>query len=171
MPAISLRIALAAVGLLAGGALFAAMASEWWGGLVPCALCLLGRWPYRVAIAAALVGVLLPARWVRWGAAAAGLAMLASVAIGVVHVGVEAKWWPSPLPGCVVRLSAGGSPAAQLALLPERPAKPCDDPTYLLAFLPLSMAAMSLIFSLGLVVVLGGTLYRTSLPQTGRSVP
>ena len=171
MPAISLRIALAAVGLLAGGALFAAMASEWWGGLVPCALCLLGRWPYRVAIAAALVGVLLPARWVRWGAAAAGLAMLASVAIGVVHVGVEAKWWPSPLPGCVVRLSAGGSPAEQLARLPERPAKPCDDPTYLLAFLPLSMAAMSLIFSLGLVVVLGGTLYRTSLPQTGRSVP
>ena len=37
-------------------ALGIALASEHWGGLVPCAFCLLERWPYRIAIALGLVG-------------------------------------------------------------------------------------------------------------------
>jgi hypothetical protein len=43
----------------------------------------------------------------------------------------------------VVRVTPG-------AALPERPAKPCDEPTFLIPALPVSMAAMSLVFSLGL---------------------
>ena len=143
MPTIPLRVALALSALLAGAALFTAMASEWWGGLVPCALCLVGRWPYRAAIAFGLLGLVAPARLRWWAGLGVALSMLASVAVGVVHVGVEAKWWPSPLPGCVVRFTPG-------APLPERPAKPCDEPTFLIPALPVSMAAMSLVFSLGL---------------------
>jgi disulfide bond formation protein DsbB len=30
------------------------------------------------------------------------------------------------------------------------PSKPCDDPTYLIPFLPISMAAMNMIFALAL---------------------
>ncbi len=40
------------------GALAVALGSEHYGGLVPCALCLLERWPYRIAAvlgAAALI--------------------------------------------------------------------------------------------------------------------
>jgi disulfide bond formation protein DsbB len=155
MPAVSLRTLLALAGLATAGVLFAAMASEWWGGLVPCALCLLGRWPYRVAIAVALLGVLVP-RLAAWCAACVLLAMLASAAIGAVHVGVEAGWWPSPLPGCVARFT----PGAGLADLPARPAKPCDEPTYLIEALPVSMAAMNLIFSLGISGAMGLALLR-----------
>jgi disulfide bond formation protein DsbB len=156
MPSISLRAALGLAALATGAALFAALASEWWGGLVPCALCLLARWPYRVAVALALLGLVVPRRLA--GACAAGVvaAMLASVAIGVVHVGVEAKWWPSPLPGCVARFT----PGAKMADLPARPAKPCDEPTYLIEAIPVSMAAMSLIFSLAAAAGMGTVLYR-----------
>ena len=44
----------------AGFALGLALASEYWGGLVPCALCLLERWPYRVAIVLALLALVVP---------------------------------------------------------------------------------------------------------------
>lgn len=141
MQQVSLRVGLVVVGGLVTAALLGAHASEIWGGLVPCALCLVGRWPYRVAIGLAVLGVLVP-RLARWCAAGVVVAMLGTVAVGVVHVGVEAKLWPSPLPGCVARLMPGGA-------LPARPAQPCDDPTYLISGLPVSMAAMSLIFSLG----------------------
>jgi disulfide bond formation protein DsbB len=151
MSAIPLRAALALFALAVAGALFAALGSEWWGGLVPCALCLVGRWPYRVAIGFALLGVAVPARWRMACAAGAMGSMVASAGIGVVHVGVEAKLWPSPLPGCVARFT----PGAGLAGLPARPAKPCEDPTYLIAGLPVSMAAMNLLFSAGMAGALG----------------
>jgi len=156
MPILSLRAVLGLAALLTAAALGIAFASEWWGGLVPCALCLLGRWPYRVAIAFALLGLVVPARFARLCAAGVLAAMLASLAIGVVHVGVEAKWWPSPLPGCVARFT----PGAGLADLPSRPAKPCDEPTYLIEWLPVSMAAMSLIFSVGMSAAMAAALRR-----------
>jgi disulfide bond formation protein DsbB len=152
MPALPLRPALAFAALLVAGALAVALASEHWGGLVPCALCLLGRWPYWVAIGLALPGLIVP-RLAAWSVAGVGLAMLASAGIGAVHVGVEAGWWPSPLPGCVARFTPGASIAEQFASLPVRPAKPCDEPVYLVPFLPVSMAAMNLLFS---VAVAGG---------------
>lgn len=157
---VPLRPALALSALLAGGALFWAMASEWWGGLVPCALCLVGRWPYRVAIAFAVLGLVVPRRLAGWCGAGVVAAMLGGAGIGVVHVGVEAKWWPSPLPGCVARFSPGGSIAEQMARLPDRPAKPCDEPAYLIPAVPVSMAAMNLIFSLGLAGGLAAVLHR-----------
>lgn len=160
MPAVSLRAVLALAALLAAGALFAALASEWWGGLVPCALCLLGRWPYWVAIAFALLGLIVPRRLAIGCAAGVLAAMLTSAAIGTVHVGVEAGLWPSPLPGCVARFTPGGNLDDQLARMPERPAQPCDDPTYLIPALPVSMAAMNLLFSLGVSAIIGVALLR-----------
>ena len=38
--------------------------------------------------------------------------------------------------------------------MPVRPAKPCDDPTYLIPFLPISMAAMNLLYALALTAFL-----------------
>lgn len=141
---------------MVAAALLSAHASEIWGGLVPCALCLVGRWPYRVAIGFALLGLVVPGRLAVWCAAGVVAAMLGSAAVGVVHVGVEAKLWPSPLPGCVARFT----PGAGIAGLPARPAKPCDDPTYLISGLPVSIAAMSLIFSLGGSAVMAAVMVR-----------
>jgi len=128
----------------------AALASEYWGGLVPCPLCLWERHPYRVAIALGLLGAVLPprpARIVLWLLVAA---MLAGVILGAIHVGVEWKFWPSPLPQCGGPDLSGLSIAERLARMPAIPAKPCDEPTYLIPFLPVSMAMMNLLASLAI---------------------
>ena len=127
-----------------------ARASEGIFGIAPCELCLWQRWPYWVAAGLALAGALLPRarRPLFWLALAA---ILVSGAIGGFHVGVEQGWWPSPLPGCQAPRSAGGATVDELMRsLAAAPSKPCDAPTYLIPGLPLSMAAMNLLYALGL---------------------
>jgi disulfide bond formation protein DsbB len=152
--------------LVAGFALGLALASEYWGGLVPCALCLLERWPYRVAIVAALVAAVVPRRFASPLLLLVVLSMLAAAALAVVHVGVEQRFWPSPLPECAAPRLGGGSIAERLAQMPARPAKPCEDATYLLPGLPVSMAAMNLLYALAFAVALAAFLRRDR-----RSVP
>lgn len=132
----------------AAAALGVAYASEAWGGLVPCALCLLERWPYRVVIAIALLSAVVGQGLRRVLLAAAALCLLAGAGIAAVHVGVERQWWPSPLPECAAPRLGGGSITERLAAMPARPSKPCDDPTFLVPGLPVSMAAMNLAYAL-----------------------
>ena len=142
----------AALAVLAASAaaLGAAFASEWWGGLVPCALCLLERWPYRVLIVLSLISLLLQGTARRMALALAALVALGGAGLGLVHVGVEQRWWPSPLPECAAPSLGGGTMAERLARMPAQPAKPCDDPTFLVPGLPVSMAAMNMLLSLAL---------------------
>jgi disulfide bond formation protein DsbB len=145
------------------GAAFAlglALASERWGGLVPCALCLLERWPYRVAIVAGLLAALLPYRWARPLLVLVLLSMLAAIALAFVHVGVEQHYWPSPLPECAAPRFAGGSIAERLAQMPPRPSRSCEDPTYLIPGVPISMAAMNLLYALAMALLAGFGLSR-----------
>jgi disulfide bond formation protein DsbB len=137
--------------LLSAAAPLLAMASERWPGLAPCALCLWQRWPYWAAAAIALAAVALPAAARRWALRAAAVAVLASGAVAVVHVGVEFGWWPSPLPGCLAPpVASGASVDDLLRSLAPAPAKPCDEPAYLIPGLPLSVAQMNLIYALAL---------------------
>ena len=140
--------------VLAGLGLLTAMLSESWGGLVPCALCLVERWPYRVAILFGALALVWP-RGARSMVGLAALAMVGSAVLGGVHVGVELGDWPSPLPECAAPQLGGGTMAERLARMPATPSKPCDEPTYLVPGLSLSMAAMNLIFSAVLGVGLG----------------
>ncbi len=82
------------------------------------------------------------------------LCLLADAAIAVVHVGVEMGWWPSPLPECAAPHLSGGSIADRLASMPARPAKPCDEPTFLIPAIPVSLAAMNMLFALAFAAVL-----------------
>ncbi len=146
--------------LAAGAALGIALAAEHLGGMVPCALCLLERWPYRIAIVLSLAACFLPAALARLTLALVALAMLAGTALGAVHVGVEQGWWRSPLPECAAPRITAGSLAQRLAAMPARPAKPCDAPTFLIPHLPLSMAAMNLIYALSFALLLAIFLWR-----------
>ena len=143
---------LAALG--AAGALGIAFASEVWGELVPCALCLVERWPYRIVIVLGLLAAIAPARMVRILLALAVLCLVGDAAIAAVHVGVEFKWWSSPLPECAAPHISGASIAERLASMPARPSKPCDEPTFLIPGLPLSMAAMNMLFALAFAAAL-----------------
>lgn len=136
---------------LAAAAPLIALGTERWPGLAPCALCLWQRWPYWAAAALAVAAALLPARWRVWALRAAGVAVLVSGAIAVLHVGVEQGWWPSPLPACQAPpVAAGASVDDLLRSLNPAPNKPCDEATYLIPGLPLSMAMMNLIYAAGL---------------------
>src|SRR6185437_6902449 len=155
MPMPTLRVVALLATLLAAASLGGALASEYWGGLVPCALCLLERWPFRVAIVLGLLALVAPPRVARLMLWLMVLAMLADAALAFVHIGVEFHWWRSPLPECAAPRFNGGSIAGRLASMPMHPAKPCDEPTFLIPFLPISMAMMNLWFGLGFAVVLG----------------
>jgi disulfide bond formation protein DsbB len=145
--------------LAAAVALGVAFAAETWGGLVPCALCLLERWPYRIVVVLGLLAAVAPRAWVRPLLVLAIVGLLADAAIAAVHVGVELQWWPSPLPECAAPHVSGGSIAERLASMPSRPSKPCDEPTFLIPGVPISIAALNMLFALavsaGVAILLG----------------
>jgi disulfide bond formation protein DsbB len=147
MPILSYRMCGLIAAIAAALALGIAIASERWGGLVPCALCLWERWPYRVAVILGLAVTVLPPKAARPVLVLLALTVLVGAALAAVHVGVEFRWWKSPLPECAAPTFSGGSIAERLAHMPSVPAKPCDDPSYLIPGLPISMAALNLIFA------------------------
>ncbi|MGI3776757.1 MAG: disulfide bond formation protein B [Janthinobacterium lividum] len=143
-----------------GGAVAMAVAlgTERFGGLVPCALCLVERWPYRIVVVLGVAAMLLRRPWshrVLWAAVAV---FAVAAGLGALHAGVEFGWWPSPLPECAAPRLASGGVARMLASMPAHPSKPCDDPTFLVPGLPVSMAALgglyALVFALGLAISL-----------------
>ncbi|WP_245615224.1 disulfide bond formation protein B [Muricoccus aerilatus] len=137
-----------AVALLAAAAPLAALASERFLEMAPCALCLWQRWPYWLAVVLAALAAGMRSRPLL---ALAGLAVLVSGAIAALHVGVEQGWWPSPLPSCAAP-TAGATMSVDdlMRSLAARPAKPCDAAAYLIPGLPVSMAAMNLLYALAL---------------------
>ncbi len=77
------------------GALGTALASQYWGGLNPCVLCIYQRYAYGAALAFAVLAFLLAGRpgGRRLMLAGAGLSFAGGSALAVFHVGVEQKWW------------------------------------------------------------------------------
>ena len=142
-------------------AIVVARGSERVLGLVPCAFCLLERWPYYAGMGLGALAVLLPrapARAVLWLLAAT---MLGGAGLSLVHAGVEQHWWPDPLPECSVPNLTGMTMAQRLAALPARPAKPCEDPDFLIPGLPVSMTQMGLAYALAISAGLAISLSRT----------
>jgi disulfide bond formation protein DsbB len=75
----------------------ATLASQYWGGLAPCELCLLQRWPWRAAIAISLIALLVGKRpALPWLALLLALVYTVSVAFAFYHVGVEQHWFAGP---------------------------------------------------------------------------
>jgi disulfide bond formation protein DsbB len=141
-------------------ALAVAHGSETWAGLVPCALCLVERWPYRVAFVLGLVVAFSPSNVARWAMLVLTLTVAAGLVTAAIHVGVEWHWWPSPLPECAAPKFVGGSIAERLAHMPAVPAKPCEDPSYLFSWLPLSFVTMHFLFASVLTAVLAAVSIR-----------
>ena len=87
VPALILGISLSALAI--------AYASQVFGGLQPCVLCIYQRYAYGAAIAFGLLGLALggnPAAR-RGLVILGGLAFLGGAAIAAFHVGVEQQWW------------------------------------------------------------------------------
>ncbi len=152
--------AIALAGLLACvAAILVAHGAETFLGLVPCALCLMERRPYEAAALLAVLAMVLPkpaARGTLWALVAV---VGVGAAISLVHVGVEQHWWPDPLPACSVPDFSGMTMAQRLAAMPLRPAKPCEDPDFLIPSVPISMTQMGFAYA---VIVSAGIAFALS---------
>ncbi len=139
----------AGLGAALGSALLlaAAFAFQHLGGLAPCHLCLLQRWPHAVAIGLGLVLLVVPHRGI---AALGALTMLAGAGIALYHVGVEQAWWQGPAT-CAAPDIAGLTPAQLLERILQAPVTRCDEVAW--SFLGLSMAAWNGLACLGLATL------------------
>jgi disulfide bond formation protein DsbB len=140
---LTLIATLGSIGLLGG-----AFAFQYIGGMAPCPLCLLQRWPHAAAILIGLVSLLTGWRGLAWLGA---IAALATAGIGVFHVGVEQLWWEG-LATCTAG-SIDGIPTADLLNPAADVAAPvrCDEIAW--SMLGVSMAGWNVILSLGLAAV------------------
>ncbi len=74
-----------------------ALMSQYWGGLAPCELCLLQRWPWAAAILVALVALVAGSRpALPWVALVLAIVFALSVGFAFYHVGVEQHWFAGP---------------------------------------------------------------------------
>ena len=94
IPAILLTLGMAVV-------ILSALGFQHIGGYIPCALCLLQRWPYYIGVPVGILAVLsaamnAPPAVTRTLLLLAGLIMIVSAGMGVYHAGVEWKFWEGP---------------------------------------------------------------------------
>ena len=139
---------------LAGtGVLATALMSEFWGGLIPCALCLQQRWPYYIGVPlaaliwlgahhapVALRGLLVPV----------GVIFALGAGLGFYHAGVEYALWAGPS-GCGGG-SGGFETTADLldAMARAKPVR-CDEAAFTL--FGISMAGYNFLASSGLALL------------------
>ena len=145
--------------LLVPAALMAgALGSQYLGGLYPCEMCHWQRWPHYLAIVLAALAFVVRGRGaVRALVMLAGIAILASGAIGVFHAGVEYHWWQG-ITACTTTAAAGGGSTDDiLARIMAAPIVRCDAPQWTL--LGISLAGFNALFSLAGAVAIFGLLF------------
>lgn len=129
------------IALLLPAALMAgALGSQYIGGLYPCEMCHWQRWPHYAAIVLALLAFAV-ASAARPLTILAGIAIIASGAIGAFHAGVEYGWWE----GLTQCSSIGGS-GDVLADIMSAPLVRCDEVQWQL--FGISLAGWNAIISL-----------------------
>jgi disulfide bond formation protein DsbB len=132
-----------------------ALASEIFGGLVPCALCLQQRWPYYIAIPILIVCGLARGSAPASSApllALVGLIFLVGAGLAAYHAGVEYKWWAGPS-GCGSGTSLADNTRALLQALQNEKVVRCDEAAFTL--FGLSMAGYNFLASLALAALSG----------------
>src|SRR5713226_2359823 len=149
--------------LIAGAiVLGSALMSQYWGGLAPCELCLLQRWPWAAAILIALVALVAGSRpALPWVALVLAIVFMLSIAFAFYHVGVEQHWFAGPS-AC----TAGGGGAMTLEemkrqILGTAPVL-CDRVQW--SLFGVSLAGWNLLASLAMAAVCAIVFARTRRP-------
>jgi disulfide bond formation protein DsbB len=148
----SARIDLLLVLLGSAAVIGGALLFQYVGGLAPCELCLLERWPYYIGMPLAVL-VIAGGGWrnlLIGGSALVMLLFLASSGLAFYHVGVEQHWFAGP------SACTGGSTGAKsledlrAQLMATQPVR-CDEPQWTL--FGVSLAGFNLLASLALAVL------------------
>ena len=140
---------------LIGGALF----SQFVGHLVPCEMCMWQRYPHYAAIGVAVLAFIIPDRRAAIALVAiAALLIGASGVIGVMHAGVEYKWWPGFTP-CTAAFKPGATGMEMIEMLRHAPLVRCDTAQWTL--FGISLAGFNAIISLTGALTIFGFLARS----------
>ena len=127
------------------------LVSQYWGGLAPCELCVLQRWPWVASIVISAIGIRVSSRLaLSWVA----LTLAAVFAVGSVlafyHVGVERHWFAGPSACTGAATAADTVEALKERILGQMPVR-CDEPAW--SLWGISLAGWNLLASL----VMGGS--------------
>ena len=133
---------LAASAVVLGGAL----SSEYWGGLAPCELCLLQRWPWGVAIVISFVATMVGSRpALPWVTLLLAAVFAVGSALALYHVGVEQHWFAGPTACSGAATAADTAEALKAQILRQQPVR-CDDVAW--SLWGVSLAGWNLLASL-----------------------
>ncbi|WP_372424929.1 disulfide bond formation protein B [Salinarimonas chemoclinalis] len=144
------RLVALAITVVAAATIASALVFQYGLGYRPCALCLLQRWPYWVALPLGAVAIALaPRAGVGRGLLALlGLVFVVSAGLGAHHAGVEWGFWAGPS-------DCGGAGLPQAATMDDFLAQldtvrvvSCTEAAW--RFLGLSMAGWNALISAGL---------------------
>ena len=125
-----------------GGALL----SQYWGGLAPCELCLLQRWPWVAAILISLIAIMVGSRSaLPWVALLLAAVFAIGSALAFYHVGVEKHWFAGPNACTGAATAADTVEALKARILGQMPVR-CDEPAW--SLWGISLAGWNLLASL-----------------------
>src|SRR3954452_13501718 len=137
---------LGASAIVLGGAL----ASQYWGVLAPCELCLLQRWPWGIAIVIAFIATMVGSRpALPWVALLLAAVSVVSGGLAFYHVGVEQHWFAGPTACSGAATAADTLEALKAQILHQQPVR-CDEPAWLLW--GISLAGWNLLASMVMTV-------------------
>jgi disulfide bond formation protein DsbB len=139
--------------------LLAALGFQYLGGLAPCHLCVLQRWPYVALVVLGLIGW----RWQpRLLLTLGALALLVGAGLAGYHIAVEQGWVALP-ESCAAGGSAQTLEQLQQMLATAPPA--CDQVRF--TFLGLTLAGWNLLASLALAAYAASALGLARHPRMG----
>jgi disulfide bond formation protein DsbB len=123
-----------------------ALLSQHWGGLAPCELCLIQRWPWGAAIVISFVATMVGGRTaLPWVALLLAAVFAIGSALAFYHVGVEQHWFAGPTACSGAATAADTVEALKAQILRQQPVR-CDDVAW--SLWGVSMAGWNLLASL-----------------------
>lgn len=140
-------------GIIAFVIISVALASEIFGGLLPCALCLKQRVPYYVALPLLLLAYFYAPhapRAISGLLSTVGIIFLGGAALAAYHAGIEYGFWAGPA-SCGGGGGISGSTDALMAALKKSSIVRCDAPAWTL--FSISFAGYNVLASLALAVL------------------
>ena len=145
-----------------------ALLSQYWGGLTPCELCLIQRWPWAAAVVISLIVVLVGERaGLAWVGLVFAIVFAISVVLAFYHVGVEQHWFAGP--SACTAASGGAMTLEQVKqqILGTAPVL-CDRVQW--SLFGVSLAGWNLLASLGMAAICAGIFRRVRRPASQESV-
>jgi disulfide bond formation protein DsbB len=142
-----------AVLVASAAVLGSALLSQYLGGLAPCELCLLQRWPWAAAIVISLLSILFADRpALPWVALLLTGVFVIGSGLAFYHVGVEQHWFAGPEACTGTATAADTVETLKARILGQMPVR-CDEPAW--SLWGISLAGWNLLAS---IVMAGGCL-------------